>query len=149
VIVIDTNVVSELMKPKPDLPVTTWVLSKASTDLFMTSITLAEILYGIERLPNGKRKALLRSTAADVFATFADHVLPFDTGAATAYATIVDARDRRGLPIDGFDAQIASICRARGAGLATRNVKDFEHTGIQVYDPWHRGEPTSSPPLSR
>jgi len=135
-IILDTNVVSELMKPQPDEWVSRWVLAQAAGNLYTTSITLAEILYGIERLPNGKRKGLLRTTASAVFDAFAEQVLPFDAGSAAHYPTIVVARDRLGLPIDGFDAQIASICRTHGGSLATRNVKDFGHTGIDLTDPW-------------
>ena len=136
-IIVDTNVVSELMKPQPDESVSGWVLAQAAGDLYTTSITLAEILYGIERLPNGNRKELLRTTASEVFDAFEDQMLAFDAGSAAHYATIVDTRDRLGLPINGFDAQIAAICRTCGAGLATRNLKDFEHTGIDLTDPWH------------
>ena len=91
---------------------------------------MAEIRYGIERLPDGRRKDLLRITAEDVFSAFAEAVLPFNAAAAAEYAGIVSRRDRTGAPIDGFDAQIAAICRTHGAALATRNVKDFDATGI-------------------
>ena len=101
-------------------------------------ITLAEILYGIARLPDGRRKELLRTTASEVFAAFEDHVLPFDSSAAAHYADVVGGRDQIGLPIDGFDAQIASICRAHGAALATRNLNDFRHTDVNLIDPWQR-----------
>ena len=136
-IVVDTNVVAELMRPEPHEVVQCWSLALQSDDSYTTAITLAEILYGIERLPSGRRKDLLRTTARDVFATFGDRVLPFDAGAAAHYTLVVEGRDRLGRPIDGFDAQIASICRLGGAALATRNVKAFEHTGIEVIDPWH------------
>lgn len=135
-IVVDTNVVSELMKPSPSSVVREWLLGQRPTELFTTSITVAEILYGIERLPEGQRKDMLRTAAADVFTAFEDHVLPFDHDAAAAYAPLVHRRDQRGLPIDGFDAQIAAICGTHHATLATRNVKDFEHTGITLVDPW-------------
>lgn len=136
-IVVDTNVVSELMKSEPNQSVRRWTLARAGTDLYTNAITLAEVLYGIERLPSGRRKELLRSTATDVFATFAHKVLPFDAKAAAHYSQIVDARDRLGLPIDGFDAQIAAICLTNDCALATRNTKDFEHTGVDLLDPWH------------
>ncbi len=136
-IILDTNVVSELMKPRPDTSVASWVVTQSTGDLYTTSVTLAEILYGIERLPGGKRQELLRTTASTVFEAFAEQVLPFDGTAADHYAKIVTARDRLGLPIDGFDAQIAAICRAHDSGLATRNIRDFEHTGVDVIDPWH------------
>jgi predicted nucleic acid-binding protein len=134
-IVVDSNVVSELMRPSPSAVVVGWVRHN-EPELYTTSITLAEIGYGIERLADGRRKELLRSTAEEVFADFAERVLPFDAEAAVAYATIVSSRDRAGLPINGFDAQIASICRVHGAALATRNAKDFQETGIDVIDPW-------------
>ncbi len=138
-IVVDTNVTSELMRPLPSPAVTAWVRARSATELYTTSITLAEVRYGIERLPDGRRRDLLRATAKDVFSAFADHVLVFDATAAVEYAEIVSSRDRAGAPIDGFDAQIAAICRAHGATLATRNVKDFHDTGIDVTDPWHAG----------
>lgn len=135
-IVVDTDVVSELMKPSPSAAVAAWVRAQTGSEVYTTSITLAEILYGIARLPDGRRKDLLLTTASEVFASFADQVLPFDAGAAVQYAQVVGGRDRLGLPIDGFDAQIAAICRARGATLATRNLKDFSHTDVTLIDPW-------------
>src|SRR5919197_5701488 len=134
-IVVDTNVVSELMRPSPSA-VVVGRMRRNDSQLYTTSITLAEIRYGIERLADGRRKELLRSTAEEVFADFTERVLPFDAEAAVAYATIVSDRDRAGRRIDGFDAQIASICRAHRAALATRNAKDFQDTGIDVIDPW-------------
>lgn len=136
-IVVDTNVVSELMRGAPSRVVAAWVRAHRPTDLYMTSITLAEIGFGIERLPDGRRKDELKTTADEVFSRFVEHVLAFDAAAAKEYAGIVGHRDRAGTPIDGFDAQIASICRARDGALATRNVKDFEDTGIDLIDPWH------------
>jgi predicted nucleic acid-binding protein len=135
-IVVDTNVTSELMKPSPAAAVTGWVRARPGTELYTTSITLAEILFGISRLPDGRRKEVLRTTASDVFAAFEDRVLPFDSNAAVHYAEVVGGRDRLGLPIDGFDAQIAAICRAHGAALATRNLRDFQHTDVTLVDPW-------------
>jgi toxin FitB len=143
-IIVDTNVVSELMRPSPSAVVVGWVRSN-ERELYTTAITLAEIGYGIERLPDGRWKELLRSTAGEVFADFAERVLPFDAEAAVTYATIVSDRDRAGLPIDGFDAQIASICRSHRAGLATRNAKDFQDTGVEIIDPW-KEPPTSTGP---
>ena len=137
-IVLDTNVVSELMRPLPCTAVVHWVHTHSERDLYTTSITLAEISYGIERLPEGRRKELLRTTAEDLFTAFQEHVLPFDAKAAVRYATIVSDRDHAGLPIDGFAAQIASICRIHQATLATRNLKDFQGTGIDVIDPWRQ-----------
>jgi predicted nucleic acid-binding protein len=136
-IVVDTNVTSELMKPAPSTTVTAWMRARSAKELYTTSITLAEVLYGIERLPDGRRKDLFKTTALDLFSAFTDHVLAFDATAAVEYAGLVSSRERTGAPIDGFDAQIAAICRAHGATLATRNVKDFHGTGIDVIDPFH------------
>lgn len=94
-----------------------------------TAVTVAEIRYGLERLPDGTRKDSLMAVATEVFAAFSEYIQPFDADAATWYAKIVAHRDRIGLPIDGFDAQIAAICRTRGVALATRNVKDFREPG--------------------
>ena len=114
-IVVDTNVVSELMKPSPSGPVTEWVRSRTGSELYTTSITLAGILYAIARHPDEHRKELLRSCASEAFAAFEDQVLPFDPSAARHFVDVVGGRDQLGLPIEGFDAQIASICRAHDA----------------------------------
>ena len=142
-IVVDTNVVSELMRPAPAPAVLDWVADQAGRRVYTTAITLAEIRYGIERVPDGARKEVLRTAADEVFTAFAAHVLPFDAGAAIEYSVLVCERERAGLPISGFDAQIASICRARRYSLATRNLQDFRVTGIHLIDPWRAaGEPT-------
>ncbi len=135
-IVVDTNVASELMRPAPEARVVAWVRAQDNNELYTTSITVAEIAYGIERLPDGARKALLRATATQVFSAFSEHVLAFDAEAAGLYGAIVSARERDGAPIDGFDAQIAAICRRHSAARATWNVTDFVQTGVDVVDPW-------------
>jgi hypothetical protein len=135
-IVLDTNVASELMKPSAEPAVRNWIRAHVVTGLCTTSVTVAENLHGIERLPAGRRKGQLRAAAEALFSAFAGQVLPFDNSAAELYPLIVASRDHAGLPIGGFDAQIASICRSHGAILATRNVKDFHDTGIDVIDPW-------------
>jgi predicted nucleic acid-binding protein len=140
VIVLDTTITSELMKPSPSLSVVAWVRALPPAELYTTSITVAEILYGVERLPDGRRKDAIRSAAADVFTAFVEHILSFDARAAVEYVRIVSQRDLAGAPIDGFDAQIAAISRVHGAALATRNTKDFQNTGIKLIDPW-RDEP--------
>ena len=109
-IVLDTNVASELMRPSPSEVVLEWTRGQRGRDLYTSAITEAEIRCGIERLPDGRRKELLRSTAGEVFAMFAEQILPFDAAAAEQYAIVVSRRDALGLPIDGFDAQIAAIC---------------------------------------
>jgi toxin FitB len=138
VIILDTNVVSELMRQEPAPGVANWVRERDRRELRTTAITLAEIRYGIARLPDGRRKQVLLAAAEEIFAAFADQVLPFDTDAAEQYAVIVSSRERTGKPIAAFDALIAAVCRSRGAALATRNVSDFEGTGIEVGDPWHQ-----------
>lgn len=135
-IVVDTNVVSELMRPSPSPQVREWVNGQTPDELCTTAVTVAEIRYGLERLPGGRRKDSLLTTATEVFAAFSEFIQPFDADAAIWYATIVAHRDRLGFPMDGFDAQIAAICRTHGAALATRNAKDFRETGIDVIDPW-------------
>jgi predicted nucleic acid-binding protein len=135
-IVLDTNVTSELMKPAPSAAVVSWVQAQRTSELYTTAITVAEIGYGIERLPDGRRKDTLQRAADDIFSAFAEQVLAFDAASAQHYGRIVSHRDNAGQPIDGFDAQIASICRAHDAVLATRNAKDFDDTEISVVNPW-------------
>lgn len=135
-IVVDTNVVSELMKAEPSSGVRAWVFGHRHHELRTTAITVAEILYGIERLPNGRRKTALREAAREVFSRFAEDVLAFDVAAASIYPEIVDYRERQGRPISGYDAQIAAICRSNGAKLATRNERDFAAVGVELINPW-------------
>jgi toxin FitB len=135
-IVADTNVVSELMRPSPSARVLDWLRDQPGREVYTSAVTVAEVLYGIERLPAGRRREELRSAATGVFQSFDEQVLAFDAAAADEYALVVSHRDRLGMPVEGFDAQIAAICRARGATLATRNVSDFRETGINVINPW-------------
>ncbi|MGA5303947.1 type II toxin-antitoxin system VapC family toxin [Nucisporomicrobium flavum] len=135
-IVLDTNVVAELMRAAPAPDVLAWLQQASSTGLYTTSVTVAEIRYGIARLPDGRRKRELHQAANEIFAAFPRQVLPFDLAAATAYADVVAGRERGGNPMSGFDGQIAAICRSRAATLATRNTKDFVDTGISLIDPW-------------
>lgn len=135
-IVLDTNVVSELMRAEPAPAVLAWLKQNSSSGLYTTVVTVAEIRYGIARLPDGQRRESLNQAANEIFAAFPRQVLPFDLAAGGAYADVVASRERLGRPIDGFDAQIAAICRTRAATLATRNTKDFADTGIDVIDPW-------------
>lgn len=136
-IVLDTNVVSELMRATPDPAVIRWLREPTGESLYTTTVTVAEIRYGIARLPEGRRRESLHQAANEIFAAFPRQVLPFDLAAANAYADVVAARDSIGNPIDGFDAQIAAICRSQAAILATRNTKDFTDTGIAVVNPWN------------
>jgi predicted nucleic acid-binding protein len=135
-IVLDTNVVSELMRPEPAPQVADWVRDRDKHELRTTAITLAEVRYGIARLPGERRKQVLLAAADDIFRAFEDQVLPVDVAAAEQYAVIAHNRERAGKPISSFDALIAAICRSRGAALATRNLSDFDGTGIEIIDPW-------------
>ncbi len=136
-ILVDTNVLSELMRPKPDKHVLGWMDDLPGSDLGLTAITVAEILYGIGSLPGGKKKHRLLDAVTTMFEEyFADRIFAFDQLAAIEYADIVLQRDRIGSPISMPDAQIAAICRVSSAGLATRNTKDFEHTGLVLINPW-------------
>lgn len=137
-IVLDTNVVSELMRATPAPAVLAWLQQTSSTGLYTTSVTVAEIRYGIARLPEGRRKHDLHQAANEIFAAFPRQVLPFDLAAATAYADLVASREADGNPISGFDGQIAAICRSQVATLATHNTKDFVDCGIALIDPWQQ-----------
>lgn len=136
VVVLDTNVISELMRLAPDLRVQAWVLEVPPATVYTTSVTLAEVRFGIARLPAGRRRTLLADAADDIFERFADRVLPFDVAAADQYGDLVVEREQAGAPISGFDAQIAAICRSRRATLATRNTDDFSRLGLDLIDPW-------------
>jgi predicted nucleic acid-binding protein len=137
-IILDTNVVSELMRAEPEPAVLSWLRQKLGDSLYTTTITVAEIRYGVARLPEGRRRESLHQAANEIFAAFPRQVLPFDLAAAGSYADVVTVRESLGNPIDGFDAQIAAICRSQAATLATRNTKDFTETGIAVVNPWER-----------
>lgn len=137
-IVLDSNVVSELMRPAISPAVVAWMSGQAAVELFTTTITVAEILYGVEIAPKGKRRdQLLKQAEATFSQDFAGHILSFDESAARMYASIASVRRSRGRPISVADAQIAAIARAQGATLATRNGVDFEGCGIALVNPWH------------
>ncbi len=136
-IILDTNVLSELMKSKGSEKVRTWASQYPITTLWTTTITQAEILYGIAILPEGKRHNDLQKAAELMFLKeFAGRVLPFDEKAATAFANIAFQRRSKGKPISQADAQIAAICYTNKAIIATRNVADFEDCGIQIINPF-------------
>jgi predicted nucleic acid-binding protein len=136
-IVLDTNVISEVFKPKPDTRVVAW-LESATGDIAITAITLAELLARVRRLPDGQRKAALMMAidAAPEPYRASGAVLAFDESVADLHAGILVTRERIGRPISMVDAQIAAICRFHGAACATRNSGDFAHTGIDLIDPW-------------
>jgi toxin FitB len=136
VIVLDTNVVSELMRSAPAPDVVAWLCGHAPGSLATTAITVAEIRFGLARLPAGRRADHLRQLAEEVLASFPAQILPFDAAAAAVYGDIAADRERGGHPVAALDAQIAAICRIRAAALATRNTRDFVATGIELVDPW-------------
>lgn len=138
-IVLDTNVLSELARPRPAARVLDWVDSLLAQQVATTAITAAELLHGVARLPAGRRRAELADIVRTVLdEDLRDRVLPFDAAAATEYAALVRGREVAGRPVSMADAQIAAICRVHGAALGTRNVKDFEDTGVEIIDPWQQ-----------
>jgi hypothetical protein len=137
-IILDTNVLSEILRPKPSSKVLEWIGSQPSALLFTTTITEAELFYGIALLPDGKRRRALEVAVGLIFTDdLAGRVLPFDSAAAREYALIAASRRRAGRRMAEADGRIAAIARSRGAILATRNVDDFTDCELEVIDPWH------------
>jgi predicted nucleic acid-binding protein len=140
VIVLDTNVVSELMRREPAPAVIDWVDRQDPGVVYLTAISLTELLFGIARLADGRRKSTLAGLLDELVADDFEHrVLAFDTVAAAHCADIAAGRERIGRPMTFADAQIAAICRSHGALLVTRNVLDFDATGVGTLNPWNVG----------
>jgi predicted nucleic acid-binding protein len=136
-IVLDTKVLSELMRSQPHPAVVDWVAAQPRASLFTTSVNKTEILYGIAVLPAGRRRAALAAAADAMFTDdLAGRVLPFDAAAAAHYAEIITARRRIGAPIEAFDAQIAATARVAGFRVATRDIGGFDGCGVALVDPW-------------
>jgi hypothetical protein len=136
--IVDTNLLSEAIKPVPSAPVLRWLASQAADQLYTTTISEAELLYGIELLPHGRRRTKLEDEINGMLTEdFFGRILAFDRDAARAFATISAGRRRKGQPIREMDAQIAAIAFAQGAALATRNTGDFEDCGVKLINPWH------------
>ena len=136
-VVIDINIVSELMRAEPSAEVLAWMDDQPPRELFVTAVTEAEVRTGIALLPEGRRRRGLAEACERAFGNlFAGRVLPFDSDAARAYAKIVAARRVLGRPVSQADGQIAAIAQSRGMAVATRNIRDFEDMGIEVFDPW-------------
>ncbi|MDE2652336.1 MAG: type II toxin-antitoxin system VapC family toxin [Gemmatimonadota bacterium] len=134
---LDTNVVSELMRASPEPAVARWVSGHTVEDLFLSAVSEAELRYGAAILPVGRRReTLLYRIEAMLRDAFADRVLPFDSDAARTYGPIAALRRSAGRPVASADCQIAAIAAARRMRLATRNVRDFEGMGIDIVDPW-------------
>ena len=137
---LDTNVVSEWTRPDPSDAVIEWVARQTPTDLYLSTITEAELRYGIEILPAGRRRdSLLTSTEVMLREDFRGRILPFDRSAAHAYAVIAATRRAAGLSVKHSDCQIAAIARATGLSVVTRNVRDFEGCGLDIINPWSSG----------
>lgn len=136
-IVVDSNVLSELMHAVPAPMVLDWSRQQPRAALLTTAVTQAEIHFGIELLPLGKRREALESAAERLFLReFAGRILPFDSAAAVIFSAIAAGRRKIGRPMSLPDAQIAAIARVHGAAVATRNVSDFTDCGVTVIDPW-------------
>ncbi len=134
---LDTNVVSELMRESPEPTVARWVSGHPVEDLFLSAVSEAELRYGAAILPMGRRRErLFFKIEAMLRDAFEDRVLPFDGDAARTYPHIAAARRSAGRPVASADCQIAAIAAARRMRLATRNVRDFEDMGIEIVDPW-------------
>lgn len=141
-ILLDTNVVSEAMRPAPASDVLEWLDKQSVTGLFTTAITEAELRFGLARMDAGRRRDGLAAALDRALETlFRGRVLPFDRDAARAYSEIAVHRFAIGRPISQLDCQIAAIARARGGAVATRNVTDFADTGVEIIDPWSAGGP--------
>ena len=134
---LDTNVVSELIRKSPAPAVVNWVSDHPLEDLFLSAVSEAELRYGAAILPAGRRRdTLLLKIDAMLHDAFDDRVLPFDSDAARPYGNIAAVRRSAGRPVAPADCQIAAIAASRGMAVATRNVRDFEDMGIEILDPW-------------
>jgi toxin FitB len=142
-IVLDTNIVSEMMRTQPNKHVMKWLDDQKSGDLWLTAVNTAELMLGVARLPKGARKSQLASALATTLdEDFSGRILPFDTEAAAVYADLAVQREAIGRTGSIADTQIAAICLVHGATFATRNVKDFEAMGLVLINPWVLSEPS-------
>ena len=136
-IILDTNVISELMRAKPEPVVVNWFRVRSLLDIATTTINLAEIRFGLARLPFGRRRRDLEVTFNSLAVRgFANRVFDFDASAADAYGDLAVERERAGRRLEGFDGLVAAIAKSRGMPIATRNTNDFEGLGIEVINPW-------------
>jgi toxin FitB len=136
-IVVDTNVVAEVMKASPAEAVVSWLNDRETSSLFVTTITIGEIAYGLRVMPQGKRRLKMEQGFERVIVeAFASRVLVFDEAAARLYGELMGRRREIGRPLSVLDAQIAAIARAKGFAVATRNVRDFEDCGVEIIDPF-------------
>ncbi len=135
-IILDTNVFSEFTRPRPSEQVQAWFASKDPTDLATTAVTEGELYFGVQLFPDGRRKIETARAYAMLFGFLGGGIHVFDREAAHEFAFIAAQRKRAGLEADTADCQIAAIARVLGASVATRNIKDFAHTGVEIVDPW-------------
>jgi predicted nucleic acid-binding protein len=136
-IVLDTNVISELMRVAPDARVAACLRARPAEELVTTSISVAEILYGLRCLPMGRRRSDLEVSFGELMRRgLRERLLPFDEAAADVYSGIMAERRRAGRPTGSIDAMIAAIALSRGASVATRNIQHFSDCGIELVDPW-------------
>lgn len=139
-IVLDTNVVSEVIGARPDARVVEWLDAQTAGGVYLTAVTVGELAYGVARLPQGRRRDRIADAVDDLVGRyFRGRVLGYDVAAARHYGALCAAREAIGRPISVADAQIAAICLAHRAALATRNTKDFWDLGIELVDPWTDG----------
>lgn len=137
-IILDTNVLSETVNTPPSGRILRWLAEQDGSEVFVTAITQAEMFYGVEAMPHGKRRMRLLAAAERLFnEDFRDRILAFEDCAARLYAKVVNDRRLVGRPISQMDAMIAAIARSLDATIATRNTKDFEHCGVQLINPWN------------
>ena len=139
-ILLDTNVVSEAMKPSPDEAVRTWFDDQAAETLYLCSVTIAELMFGIGALPDGRRRDRLTAALAGVTTLFTDRILPFDLAAARRYADLAFKARKAGKGFPTPDGYIASIAASRGFAVATRDSSAFHAAGLEVIDPWMAGK---------
>ena len=138
-ILLDTNVISEPMKPRPDAAVMAWLDAQPVEDVYISTVTVAELEYGIRLLPEGRRRDSLQAALSDLLEIeFANRIWSFDLPASRNYGEIPASRRAAGLPISTQDCQIAAVARSRGAVVATRNVDDFKGCNVQIVNPWNQ-----------
>ena len=136
-ILLDTNILSELLRKTPEPRVEAWVAAQDGADIYLSAVTEAELRLGVAVLPAGRRRTKLAEMMNGILQEdFRGRILPFDSPAAAVYADIAADRRAAGRPISQLDCQIAAIACLHGAAVATRNVRDFEGCGIDVIDPW-------------
>ncbi len=136
-VILDTNVISELFRPAPSAKVLQWFHELPKPLMHTTAVTIAEVFSGLESMPVGRRRSDLTQEAENLFAgDFQRRILAFDEAAARAYARIAAGRRAMGRPIGGMDGMIAAIAASRRAALATRNTRDFDDCGLRLVNPW-------------